>query len=66
MGICTKSTSAVFASLVVLSLQSGDVQLFDIGAGSLLETLPAHTGPVWGIDMSPDKVLCAHTPMTSL
>ena len=34
------------------------MQLFDIGAGSLLETFPAHTGPVWGIDLSPDKVGC--------
>ena len=39
------------------------MQLFDIGAGSLLETFPAHTGPVWGIDLSPDKVGCTVEPL---
>ena len=36
--------------------QSGKLQIFDIGSGSLLEEITAHTGAVWSICMSPDKV----------
>jgi len=31
--------------------------VFDIGSGTLLEDIEAHTGAVWSICMSPDKVL---------
>ena len=30
--------------------------MFDIAAGTLLETVDAHSGPVWSISLSPDKV----------
>ena len=39
-------------------LQSGKIQIFDIGAGMLLESIEAHSGAVWSISMAPDKVNC--------
>ncbi len=36
--------------------QTGKLQIFDIGGGILLESVEAHTGAVWSISMSPDKV----------
>ena len=35
--------------------QSGHVQLFDLPSSSLLEEIPAHSGAVWGLAVSPDK-----------
>lgn len=40
----------------VFYLQSGKLQIFDIGSGTLLEDIEAHAGAVWSICMSPDKV----------
>ncbi|GAB1604806.1 WD repeat-containing protein 3-like [Argonauta hians] len=41
--------------LCVIGTKSGTLQLFEIATGTLLNTFDAHTGPVWGISMSPDK-----------
>lgn len=35
--------------------QTGELQLFDIAAGTQLETVSAHQGAVWSISMAPDK-----------
>ena len=42
----------------MLLFQSGNIQIFDIGAGMLLESIEAHSGAVWSISMAPDKVNC--------
>lgn len=36
--------------------QSGKLQIFDVGSGGLLEEVEAHTGAVWSVSMSPDRV----------
>ncbi len=36
-------------------LQSGDLQLFSIASGSLLECVKAHDGAVWSVSLSPDR-----------
>ena len=41
---------------IVLGTKSGKLQIFDIAAGSLLESIDAHTGAVWSICLAPDKV----------
>ena len=35
--------------------QAGELQLFDIAAGTQLETVSAHHGAIWSISMAPDK-----------
>jgi U3 small nucleolar RNA-associated protein 12 len=57
-----------FASGYVLSLafapgnrhvfagtKAGEVELYDIGGGVLLESISAHSGAVWSLEMTPDK-----------
>lgn len=36
--------------------QSGKLQIFDVGSGGLLEEVEDHTGAVWSVSMSPDRV----------
>ncbi len=38
------------------TLQSGKIQIFDIGAGLLLESIEAHAGAVWSLSLAPNKV----------
>ena len=38
--------------------QGGKLQIFDVAAGTLLETIDAHQGAVWSVSLSPDKVSC--------
>ncbi|KAH3725680.1 WD repeat-containing protein 3-like [Dreissena polymorpha] len=40
---------------IILGTKSGKLQVFDIGSGSLLEDIAAHSGSVWSICMAPDK-----------
>ena len=42
-------------SLLYCPPKAGEVQLFDVAAGSQLETVPAHQGAVWSLCMAPDK-----------
>ncbi|XP_065648655.1 WD repeat-containing protein 3 isoform X2 [Hydra vulgaris] len=39
----------------IVGTKSGKLQLFDISAGILLETVDAHEQPIWSIALSPDK-----------
>ena len=45
----------------VVFQQSGKLQLFDLAAGTLLETVDAHQGAVWSVCIAPDKVLNSHS-----
>lgn len=50
--------SAVFAPgnrHVIVGTRSGHLQLFDLGSGSMLENIEAHTKAVWSLALSPDK-----------
>ncbi|XP_053396135.1 WD repeat-containing protein 3-like [Mercenaria mercenaria] len=40
---------------IILGTKSGKLQIFDIGSGSMLEQVEAHSGSLWSICMSPDK-----------
>ncbi|KAK3576496.1 hypothetical protein CHS0354_034171 [Potamilus streckersoni] len=40
---------------VIIGTKSGKLQIFDIGAGVMLESIEAHTGAVWSVAMAPDK-----------
>lgn len=37
------------------SSQVGEVQLFEIASGSLLESIHAHSGAVWSVGVAPDR-----------
>ncbi|XP_076317472.1 WD repeat-containing protein 3 [Tachypleus tridentatus] len=39
----------------IIGTKTGKLQIFDIGAGKLLESVDAHTGAVWSMSMSPDQ-----------
>lgn len=39
--------------------QSGKLQIFDVGSGGLLEEVEAHSGAIWSVSMSPDRVSAA-------
>eukprot|EP00731_Ephydatia_muelleri_P031880 Em0023g387a len=39
----------------LIGTKTGELQLFDIAAGTQLETVSAHQGAVWSISMAPDK-----------
>ncbi|KAI5474485.1 hypothetical protein MNV49_003208, partial [Pseudohyphozyma bogoriensis] len=39
---------------IVVGTKTGELLLFDLSSSSLLETIPAHTGAVWGIHVRPD------------
>lgn len=40
---------------VIIGTKSGKLQLFDINAGNLLESVDAHDGCIWGLSLSADK-----------
>lgn len=46
----------MFVNVDLLDLQSGKLQIFDVGSWGLLEEVEAHTGAVWSVSMSPDRV----------
>ena len=36
--------------------QAGKLEIYDISAGQLLESVDAHDGPVWSVSLASDKV----------
>ena len=40
--------------IVVVGNRSGDLELFDIASSTLIESLKAHDGPTWTLDVHPD------------
>uniref|UniRef100_A0A3P8Q6V1 Small-subunit processome Utp12 domain-containing protein n=1 Tax=Astatotilapia calliptera TaxID=8154 RepID=A0A3P8Q6V1_ASTCA len=40
---------------IILGTKSGKLQIFELGSGSLLETVDAHDGAVWSICLAPDQ-----------
>lgn len=58
---CDYALCCVFAPgdrHVVVGTKSGSLQIYDIAAGLLLETIEAHGGVTWSICLSPDQVCC--------
>lgn len=49
-------TLLMFVHVDLFDPQSGKLQIFDVGSGGLLEEVEAHTGAVWSVSMSPDRV----------
>jgi U3 small nucleolar RNA-associated protein 12 len=41
-------------SLVVVGTKAGEIELFDVGSSSLMETVDAHKGALWSLDVSTD------------
>ncbi|GAA5940698.1 snoRNA-binding rRNA-processing protein DIP2 [Sporobolomyces koalae] len=39
---------------IVIGTKSGELLLYDLSSSSLLETVPAHTGPLWSLHVRPD------------
>ena len=42
--------------LLLVSFQSGGLQIFDLATGSILETVAAHNGALYSLCLSPDQV----------
>ncbi|XP_048834669.1 WD repeat-containing protein 3 isoform X2 [Brienomyrus brachyistius] len=40
---------------IILGTKSGNIQIFELASGSLLETTNAHEGALWSIALSPDQ-----------
>jgi len=40
--------------IVVLGTKTGEIELFDIGTSTLIESLKAHEGSIWTLSVSPD------------
>ncbi|RUS13401.1 hypothetical protein BC938DRAFT_477887, partial [Jimgerdemannia flammicorona] len=40
---------------VILGTKAGELELYDIASSSLLEMIKAHEGPVWSLQVRPDK-----------
>ncbi|KAI8488166.1 Dip2/Utp12 protein [Branchiostoma belcheri] len=40
---------------VIIGTKAGKLEIFDIGSGSLLQSVEAHQGALWSIAVSPDK-----------
>ncbi|XP_036046947.1 WD repeat-containing protein 3 isoform X1 [Onychomys torridus] len=40
---------------VVIGTKMGNLQLFDLASGNLLETIAAHDGALWSMSLSPDQ-----------
>lgn len=54
-GYALCSTFAPGDRHVIIGTKAGELQLFDIAAGTQLETVEAHQGAVWSISMTADK-----------
>uniref|UniRef100_A0A6P8IV86 WD repeat-containing protein 3-like n=1 Tax=Actinia tenebrosa TaxID=6105 RepID=A0A6P8IV86_ACTTE len=39
----------------IIGTKEGKIEIYDIAAGSLLESVEAHEGPVWSLSLAPDK-----------
>ncbi|KAL9604791.1 MAG: hypothetical protein Q9219_000239 [cf. Caloplaca sp. 3 TL-2023] len=40
--------------IVVVGNRSGELELFDIASSTLIDTIKAHDGPIWTLDVHPD------------
>ncbi|CAG8521333.1 13198_t:CDS:10, partial [Acaulospora colombiana] len=40
---------------VIVGTKSGHLELFDLASSSLIESIEAHSGPVWSLQIRPDK-----------
>ncbi|XP_029314804.1 WD repeat-containing protein 3 [Cottoperca gobio] len=40
---------------IILGTKSGNLQIFELASGSLLETVDAHTGALWSLCLAPDQ-----------
>jgi U3 small nucleolar RNA-associated protein 12 len=40
---------------IVVGTKTGQVQLYEVGSGDLLQEVGAHSGAVWSVDVSPDR-----------
>ncbi|KAI9207367.1 WD40-repeat-containing domain protein [Polychytrium aggregatum] len=40
---------------VVIGTKTGELELFDLASSSLLESIKAHDGPIWSLQVRPDK-----------
>ncbi|CAH1224432.1 WDR3 [Branchiostoma lanceolatum] len=54
-GYALCSTFAPGDQQVIVGTKAGKLQIFDIGSGSLLQSVDAHQGALWSIAVSPDK-----------
>ncbi|KAI0212489.1 WD repeat-containing protein 3 [Lamellibrachia satsuma] len=55
---CDYALTSLFAPgdrHVIIGTKGGKLQIFDVAAGTLLETIDAHQGAVWSVSLSPDK-----------
>ncbi|XP_078699593.1 WD repeat-containing protein 3-like isoform X5 [Branchiostoma floridae x Branchiostoma belcheri] len=54
-GYALCSTFAPGDQQVIIGTKAGKLEIFDIGSGSLLQSVEAHQGALWSIAVSPDK-----------
>ncbi|CAG8503552.1 14003_t:CDS:10 [Acaulospora morrowiae] len=40
---------------VIVGTKSGHLELFDLASSSLIESIEAHSGPIWSLQVRPDK-----------
>lgn len=41
---------------VLIGTKTGDLELYDLNSSSLLESYKAHSGPIWSLQLKPDKL----------
>lgn len=41
-------------TLVVIGTKNGEIELYDLATSTLLETVEAHEGAIWSLDLTPD------------
>ncbi|CCH44368.1 putative WD repeat-containing protein [Wickerhamomyces ciferrii] len=41
-------------SLIVVGTKTGEVELYDLASSTLLDTIEAHEGAIWSLDLTPD------------
>lgn len=54
-GYCLSAVFVPGGRHIVVGTKAGKLELYEIGSGSLLETVDAHEGAVWSITLLPDK-----------
>lgn len=40
---------------ILLGTKSGELELFDLASSSLIESIKAHEGPIWSLQVRPDR-----------
>jgi U3 small nucleolar RNA-associated protein 12 len=46
--------------IVVVGTRTGELELFDIASSTLIDTVQAHEGPVWTLQVHPDGEVCSY------